>query len=369
MTARRKKKSFLKSVTQKFFILIIVALGAFFLGANKDSLKDFYDESQPKISQSIASKTPKLKSFTKTSLSKIKNGTEAGLNRIKNIKRADVSTNRPTSSSKEPQISQEVSIPTNQGELKISSFNIRLFSNNSRDDSELKQIVGILKEYDLIAIQELRDERVMQRAVALLAQMGYHYNYDISPPVGRGVKERYAFLYLEDKVKVLKDGKVFPDKDDAFIREPYYATFKSGNFDFTLVTMHALFGDSKKDRRPEIVKLADVYQFIQDENNQEDDIILLGDFNFPPTDVGFNRLKSVPSMTPIIVSSKTTVTDTSLYDNFWFQKMHVTEYTGQSGINKFDEILFNNDDKKAKLAVSDHRPIWATFDVTGRDDD
>jgi hypothetical protein len=38
--------------------------------------------------------------------------------------------------------------------ISIATFNIRIFSNNSRDDEELLQICNILKEFDFIAIQE-----------------------------------------------------------------------------------------------------------------------------------------------------------------------------------------------------------------------
>ena len=38
------------------------------------------------------------------------------------------------------------------------------------------------------------------------------------------------------------------------------------------------------------------------------------------------------------------------------------------GIIKFDEVLFGNDDKKASLMISDHRPLWAEFDTRVDDD-
>lgn len=66
---------------------------------------------------------------------------------------------------------------------------------------------------------------------------------------------------------------------------------------------------------------------------------------------------------------KTTITDTSLYDNFWFQQQYVREYVEKSGVYKFDETVFNNNDSKARLAVSDHRPVWARFDTSRQDDD
>jgi len=31
--------------------------------------------------------------------------------------------------------------------------------------------------------------------------------------------------------------------------------------------------------------------------------------------------------------------------------------------------VFNDDDEAASLAVSDHRPIWAKFSISGVDDD
>ena len=254
--------------------------------------------------------------------------------------------------------------------ITIASFNIRIFSDKSRDDEEIDYIADILANYDIIAIQELRDKEVLQRTVNLLKERGKEYEYEVSEQVGKRVKERYAFLYRKDKVKKIQEGRLYKERKDEFIREPFYTTFKAGNFDFTLVTIHVLFGSSKKARRPEIKELATVYNKIQDEDPTEQDIILLGDFNFPPTDKGFNDLRAISTMTFLIEPPvKTTITDTSLYDNFWFQKEYVREYIGESGVNRFDEIMFNNDDNKAKRAVSDHRPIWARFDISKEDDD
>ena len=118
--------------------------------------------------------------------------------------------------------------------ITIASFNIRIYSNNSRDDEELNYIADVLQKYDLIAIQELRDEEVLQRTVDILKTKGKEYGYEISEPVGKGVKERYAFLYRKDKINTISQGKIYPEQNDEFIREPFYATFKAGNFDFTL---------------------------------------------------------------------------------------------------------------------------------------
>ena len=57
-----------------------------------------------------------------------------------------------------------------------------------------------------------------------------------------------------------------------------------------------------------------------------------------------------------------------LYDNIWFQSQYTQEYTDQFVVMKFDETDFGNDDRAASLAVSDHRPLWAIFDIRNDDD-
>jgi endonuclease/exonuclease/phosphatase family metal-dependent hydrolase len=252
-------------------------------------------------------------------------------------------------------------------EITLCSFNIRIFSQDSRDDEELQKIASLLKECDVTGIQELRDYAVLRRTLKIL---GPQYAFEASEPVGRGVKEIYAFVYRSDKIVLLEKGRLFPDPKDEFIREPYFASFKAGNFDFTLLTVHILYGKNEAERRPELASLAVAYEYVQEENPQERDIIILGDFNFSPDDDGWVYLKKHAGMTHLIrPPAKTTITDTSLYDNFWFQEGHVREYSGRTGVVAFDETLFDNDDDQASLAVSDHRPIWAKFDTNAADDD
>ena len=44
----------------------------------------------------------------------------------------------------------------------------------------------------------------------------------------------YTFLCRAEKVNVLGPWRIHPDPDDAFIRELFWASFKAGEFDFTL---------------------------------------------------------------------------------------------------------------------------------------
>ncbi len=274
-----------------------------------------------------------------------------------------------TDISKEP---VESDTPTEQGisTFRLAAWNIRIFSDGSRTDDELLHIAKVLINYDFIAIVELRDEVVLMRTEAILVGMGRDYDYVMSPPVGAKVKERYAFLFDSQIVHVIEDGEVFPDPNDVFLREPYFATFKAGEFDFTAIAVHVIWGDSVNQRRREVQELANVYRAVQAADDAEQDVILLGDFNRNPDDQSaYGPLLSLRSMGHLFqLPQKSHIKDTSLYDNIFFQTNHVAEYTGESGIERFDEAHFGNDDAAASLAVSDHRPVWGTF-RTDVDDD
>ena len=254
--------------------------------------------------------------------------------------------------------------------VRLAAWNIRIFSNNSRDDHELRRIANVLIDYDFIAIVELRDEEVLKRTETILKRMGRDYDYLVSRPVGGKVKERYAFLFDQMLVDVLDDGMVFPDPNDTFLREPYSASFRAGQFDFTAITAHVIWGDSVLPRQREVRELANVYQTLQAMNGAEQDVILLGDFNCNPDDLlAYQPLMSIPRMAHLFdVPQKSHIRDTSLYDNIFFQTSYVTEYTGKSGIDRFDETDFGNDDMTASLAVSDHRPVWGEFRIDSDDD-
>ena len=260
-----------------------------------------------------------------------------------------------------------------QSELRLAAWNIRIMSHKSRSDAELIEIARTLADYDFIAIVELRDEMVLKRTQKILLQMGKMYDYEFSPAVGRGSKERCAFLYRSRFVSVVRHGELYPDaadgKDD-FSRDPYWATFRAGEFDFSVIAVHVIWGKRVAPRKAEVRALADVYRYVQKANGAEDDVLLVGDFNRNPTDAdAYRRIMAIPSMTRLFqFPLKSHIKDSSLYDNIFFQRDHLTEYLNRSGIDRFDETDFSNDDKAANLAVSDHRPVWAVFSIKLDDD-
>ncbi len=248
-------------------------------------------------------------------------------------------------------------------EISLASWNIRILSDNSRSDSELKEIASIIKRYDIVAIQEVRDTNVLDRLQHIL---GEEWNYIASEPVGRGVKELYAFLYRQDVITPLSPVCTLQDPYDVFIRDPAIASFSAASFDFTLVSIHVVFGDSASDRRAEISYLDDVVELVNTQNGSEQDVILLGDFNMNAEDPSWEMTGYKNIIQPYQL---TTITDTSSYDNIWLpcDDTYESEFIHAVEIYKFDEIAFSDNDALASLTCSDHRPIAARFSDT--DDD
>lgn len=248
------------------------------------------------------------------------------------------------------------------GIIKIASWNIRTLSKKKADE-DLRIIADIMTGFDLIAVQEPKDTEVLDRVLRFLPG----WKYLSAEPVGRGTStERYAFFWKTQAVSLVGTPSIVKDPRDRFIREPFTATFRAGEFDFTLCTIHVLFGNSKDERRRELRLLDELLASIQRANGSEDDVILLGDFNAPPDDAGWQMGSWKALVQP---PAKTTVGEVSLYDNIWFDPDLTREYAGSFGVKAFDTEAFPGGVRDARRRVSDHRPVWAAFSTAGPDDD
>jgi len=253
-------------------------------------------------------------------------------------------------------------LPSYADRFLFATWNVRILSDGSRSDEELHMIADVIRRYDFVAIQEARDTRVLDRLLELLPG----YDYVASRPVGRGVREVYAFLFRESLVEVLGEPYLFPDPQDLFIREPYVAHFRVGAFDFTMASVHVLYGDSITDRRTEVRLLDDVLRAIDYANGEESDVLLVGDFNVPADDPSWEMATWDYLVEPHM---KTTITDTSSFDNVFYQAQLTRELQSLVEIFAFDEVMFGNNDDAASLAVSDHRPVAAWIELPDSDDD
>src|SRR6478752_1624555 len=72
--------------------------------------------------------------------------------------------------------------------IRVASFNIQVFGESKLNDPEAMQaIVAILKNFDLIAIQEVRavSQEVLPQLISLLNADGHRYDYALGPRLGR----------------------------------------------------------------------------------------------------------------------------------------------------------------------------------------
>ena len=75
-------------------------------------------------------------------------------------------------------------------------------------------------------------------------------------------------------------------------------TFRAGEFDFSVIAVHVIWGNRSGPRKAEVKALADVYRHVQEANGTEEDVLLVGDFNRNPNDAeSYSRIMAIPSMT------------------------------------------------------------------------
>lgn len=277
--------------------------------------------------------------------------------------------------------------PPPDGKITIASFNIEIFGQTKASKPEVMEIlVDIIRKYDIVAIQEIRDKA--QTAILVLRDQvnenGATYEVVTGPRLGRSTsKAQYAFMY-DTTVLELQPGQYTYDDDgdgndsndvddsghpgDLFERKPFICPFrvKGATFDFVLVNIH-----TKPDHAAvEIGYLADV--MVDAEAHIGDpDIICLGDFNADGSDYDEDLYTAdFPSAEYRWLIGNDIDTTLAASDNTYDRivtTLDTTEdYTGEMGVLRFDTIYDFSSPTIEPDDVSDHFPVWARF-YTGRD--
>lgn len=260
--------------------------------------------------------------------------------------------------------------------VKIAAFNIQVFGRSKRQkDNVMKVLVDTTREFDIVLIQEIRDsseETIPYFLNEINEIQGPKYEFVRSNRLGRTTsKEAYAYLYNTETIDFIEDSDyVYNDVDDVFEREPYIASFRSGNFDFTLVGIHT----KPDDARSEIGNLTNVVSFVLSENTVEKDIIVMGDFNADGRYFDENDLSNLFKTSEyywVITNDIDTMTKTDYtYDRIvLMNSTYSYEYIeGSSAAFHFD-IEYGIDNATLVEEVSDHYPIYAEFKTDLTDDD
>lgn len=251
---------------------------------------------------------------------------------------------------------------TSYTQTKVLSWNIENFG-KSKSDADITFIANTIKNYDVIAIQEVVASYEGAQAVAkLAAELNFKNNqwdYVVSDPTSSSAykTERYAFIWKKNSVKKIGEAWLEKRYHLEIDREPYLCTFQFGKTIFTLVTFHAI----TKSMQPETeIKY---FKFLPEEYPNLN-LIFVGDFNCPQSHSVFNPIKKM-GYQPILVNQKTSLKKTckadiclaSEFDNMFYNASKIK--LKDAGILKFYEDFESLED--ARL-ISDHVPIWAEFE-------
>lgn len=254
-------------------------------------------------------------------------------------------------------------------EAYIASFNILRLGAAKKD---MVQTAKILKGFDIVGLVEVINRDGVEELVdALNKQSDEKWDYHISPfGVGSSkYKEYFAYVYKKDKVKFIKSEGFYKNGKSSLLREPYGATFQIGNFDFTFVLVHTIYGNNESQRKAENYKMVDVYNYFQDRDEKENDIFIAGDFNLYALDESFRPLykhadKITYAIDPAIKTTIGVKGRANSYDNFFFSQKYSQEFTGSSGALDFS----GDNPKLMREIVSDHIPVFIVVE-TSKDDD
>jgi len=260
--------------------------------------------------------------------------------------------------------------------VKIAAFNIQIFGQTkSQKENVMAVLRDIVREFDIVLIQEIRDasEQTIPNFVEEINQMeGPDYGFIRSERLGRtSSKEAYAYVYNTGTVHFIQDSDyVYNDVNDVFEREPYIAGFKAGNFDFVLVGIHTKPNDAYN----EIGNLTLVVSSIQTANPNENDIIVMGDFNadgsyFDEDDT--SNLFKASEYNWLITND----VDTMVKTDYTYDRIVVLDTTlnheydsGTAQVFYFDQVYGLNNQTFVS-EISDHYPVFAQYKTNLVDDD
>lgn len=247
-------------------------------------------------------------------------------------------------------------------QVKLCSWNIKDLG-VSKSDSELDTIANIVKDFDIVAIQEVVAGYGGAQAIAKLSdklnRKGAQWDYVISNPTKSSPyrTERYAYLWKPGRIKRISKPWLESEYESCIDREPYFSKFSYKGKIFTILNFHAI----PKSKQPETeIKYFKFFPGLYPNNN----LIFAGDFNCPQSHTVFNPLKSM-GYKPVLQSQKTSLKlscDKSClseeYDNIFYNitSIEVIKYGVIHFYKKYEDL-------KAARYISDHIPVWMEFDV------
>ena len=295
--------------------------------------------------------------------------------------------------------------------LLLATWNLREFGNTragGREAEPLFYIAEIISRFDLVAVQEVRDDLVALRA--LLRILGSHWDYVATDykEKGGGNYERLAFLFDTRKVNftgiageiVLEPSPDMPEPQQ-FARTPFMLSFQAGWFKFNLCTVHLYYGTGAEGMKRRVKEIGAISDFMYRRYQRDAKValksgqaaaefILLGDFNIVShSDATMRALQDGGFQIPKALQSVpgSNVEGNKYYDQIAFRKDSDLLKLEKAGVFNYYGTVYKDSDEAiyapqmgaaytdaAKPAqyyrtnwrtfkMSDHYPMWVELKI------
>lgn len=293
------------------------------------------------------------------------------------------------------------------GNLILGTWNIREFGNtkyNGRMRESLYYIAEVISRFDLIAIQEVRDDLTDFNNICKILGNDWGSFISLVTDGVSGNRERMAFLYDKRTVsfKNVAGQIILPGESykNAFARAPYMIRFQSGWLKFDICTVHIYYGkasktsDEYKRRVTEIENLTGFLKKNYVEKERSNNLFVLGDFNIEDTlsDTYKAATSSSFKIPDAILKNKlagSNVKQDKIYDQILYYNKFSDITFKNAGIFDFYKTVFNNfDNYKDRIAkhisapvitdkefndfktyqMSDHLPLWVEMNTDHAED-
>ncbi|MFT5356970.1 MAG: endonuclease/exonuclease/phosphatase family metal-dependent hydrolase [Polyangiales bacterium] len=252
--------------------------------------------------------------------------------------------------------------------LRMATFNIQVFGPTKAGKPEvMATLASIIRRYDLVAVQEIRDisgqapQRLLEAcntepsptyALALSERTGRE-------PDDRHSQEQYGYYYRTDRLAPVGEGTLYDDSaQDFFQREPFLQRFAltEGGRTFVMINVHT----RPRSAVSEIAAMEQVFTWAKHHFVEESIFIAVGDFNAGCSYASDDELDALPIHGDaydwvVPHSADTNLADSVCpYDRIVIAAPEGTDLVDEWGVDRaFDD-----------RNISDHWPVWANLRFT-----
>lgn len=255
----------------------------------------------------------------------------------------------------------------------VGFYNIKWFGHQ---DQDLAKLARVIQNFDICVVLEVKRESNLQKLHhALEKQSGqedWNYTFGMrSRSLANHYFEAYAVFWNETRVQ-LGQGLVggIWDFKDQFRHDPYIASFKADDFDFSLFAVHTRWSnDTFGTRDSELKAIAEQVRFLAN-FLPESDIIVGGDFNYPADEPKMEAMADAGNLVLISKNEPTTFKKNGQSYNNAYDHIYITPSLLRRNpqAHAFDTTTYIYGDKNvdhmkaSRHDLSDHLPVFVVLD-------